>query len=118
MTFAATTFPSHEPPEQEQTAADDRPLSFSHVAVGGTFDRLHVGHRLLLAASALICTENIYIGVTGTHCSHPAYASVRCSPLAAEARRQVFTPTMVIWSLPDPVYSIEVTITYTAVRIG
>ena len=41
------------------------PLSFESVAVGGTFDRLHVGHRLLLAATALVSTKHVYIGVTG-----------------------------------------------------
>lgn len=38
---------------------------FAHVAVGGTFDRLHAGHRILLAASALLSTQHVYIGVTG-----------------------------------------------------
>ena len=40
-------------------------LAFEEVAVGGTFDRLHVGHRLLLAATALVCTRRVYVGVTG-----------------------------------------------------
>ncbi|EIE22114.1 Nucleotidylyl transferase [Coccomyxa subellipsoidea C-169] len=40
-------------------------LAFESVAVGGTFDRLHVGHRLLLAAAALVCTQHVYVGVTG-----------------------------------------------------
>ncbi len=38
---------------------------WGHVAVGGTFDRLHAGHRILLAAAALAATEAVYIGVTG-----------------------------------------------------
>lgn len=38
---------------------------FSHVALGGTFDRLHAGHRLLLAAAAAITSGNLYVGVTG-----------------------------------------------------
>ena len=67
VSTAAAEVSAHEPPEREPVPADDRPLSFAHVAVGGTFDRLHVGHRLLLAATALICTEKVYIGVTGTH---------------------------------------------------
>ena len=38
---------------------------FDQVAVGGTFDRLHAGHRLLLAASALAAEQRLFIGVTG-----------------------------------------------------
>ena len=38
-------------------------LSHASVAVGGTFDRLHAGHRLLLAATALVCSGTVYIGV-------------------------------------------------------
>lgn len=39
-------------------------LQFKAVAVGGTFDRLHAGHRLLLATTALVASERVYIGVT------------------------------------------------------
>ena len=46
-------------------APQEGSLAFEEVAVGGTFDRLHVGHRLLLAASALVCTRRVYVGVTG-----------------------------------------------------
>jgi pantetheine-phosphate adenylyltransferase len=35
------------------------------VAVGGTFDRLHAGHRLLLSAARYLCREHLYIGVSG-----------------------------------------------------
>lgn len=42
----------------------DGPLQFKTVAVGGTFDRLHAGHRLLLAATALVAKERIFVGVT------------------------------------------------------
>jgi hypothetical protein len=43
------------------------PLQFATVAVGGTFDRLHAGHRLLLAATALVATKTVFSGVTGGH---------------------------------------------------
>lgn len=40
------------------------PLVFNRVAVGGTFDRLHAGHRLLLAATALVSRRLIFVGIT------------------------------------------------------
>lgn len=39
--------------------------AFRKVAVGGTFDRLHAGHRLLLAATAAVSVEEVYVGITG-----------------------------------------------------
>ena len=41
------------------------PLDFAAGAVGGTFDRLHAGHRLLLATTALVVTTKIYVGIAG-----------------------------------------------------
>lgn len=41
------------------------PLSQRNVACGGTFDCMHAGHRLLLAATALASNERVLIGVTG-----------------------------------------------------
>lgn len=39
--------------------------SYSHVALGGTFDRLHNGHRKLLTLAASICTRRMTVGITG-----------------------------------------------------
>jgi phosphopantetheine adenylyltransferase len=38
---------------------------FTYAACGGTFDRLHSGHKLLLTTSALCATAKLRIGVTG-----------------------------------------------------
>lgn len=46
-------------------SGDDFFGRFSVVAVGGTFDRLHAGHRLLLTAAAWASSEKLWIGVTG-----------------------------------------------------
>ena len=37
---------------------------YSTVALGGTFDRMHSGHNLLLTYSAYLCSSRIIVGVT------------------------------------------------------
>jgi pantetheine-phosphate adenylyltransferase len=39
--------------------------SFGKVALGGTFDRLHNGHRKLLTLAACVCSGTLVIGITG-----------------------------------------------------
>lgn len=41
---------------------DDR--SFEHVVIGGTFDRLHAGHKILLVEAVLRAEKSLTIGVT------------------------------------------------------
>lgn len=38
---------------------------FAAVAVGGTFDHLHIGHKLLLTLAAFVCRTRLIVGVTG-----------------------------------------------------
>ncbi|KAK4529473.1 hypothetical protein CCYA_CCYA01G0330 [Cyanidiococcus yangmingshanensis] len=38
---------------------------WGRVAVGGTFDRMHAGHRLLLSAARYFCREHLYVGISG-----------------------------------------------------
>ncbi|KAJ8330709.1 hypothetical protein BDV3_002305 [Batrachochytrium dendrobatidis] len=44
--------------------ATDLPPVFGHVAVGGTFDYLHAGHRILLTCSAWLTSTRLICGVT------------------------------------------------------
>lgn len=71
---AATTTPSNAtPPPPTTTSAT--PFHFTRVSVGGTFDRMHAGHRLLLAVASAITPgatagtsparrPALYVGVT------------------------------------------------------
>ena len=65
MTESCAAEPVAEGPESSvNTLNPGDGLQFEHVAVGGTFDRLHAGHRILLAATALVSTRHVYIGIT------------------------------------------------------
>jgi pantetheine-phosphate adenylyltransferase len=42
------------------------PSTYPVVALGGTFDHLHAGHKILLSMAAWIADEKLIVGVTGT----------------------------------------------------
>ncbi|XP_054080645.1 bifunctional coenzyme A synthase isoform X2 [Rissa tridactyla] len=54
--------PDGEPPEEPGDPEEALP-DFSDVAVGGTFDRLHGAHRLLLSACCLLARHRLLAGV-------------------------------------------------------
>ena len=37
---------------------------YQSVVLGGTFDRIHAGHKILLTASLLRCRNKITVGIT------------------------------------------------------
>jgi hypothetical protein len=46
-------------------SCDTSPPSYPVVALGGTFDHLHAGHKILLSMAAWIASTKVIIGVTG-----------------------------------------------------
>jgi hypothetical protein len=48
-----------------ENKAPIEPRIFNRVAVGGTFDHLHAGHKILLTMTALLSTKSMVVGVTG-----------------------------------------------------
>ena len=45
-----------------QTKSTDK--VYNNVVLGGTFDRIHAGHKILLTTSLLRCKNEITIGIT------------------------------------------------------
>lgn len=43
------------------------PSTYPVIALGGTFDHLHSGHKILLSMSAWIAHEKVIVGTTGTY---------------------------------------------------
>lgn len=48
-------------------------VTFSSVCLGGTFDRLHLGHKALLSSAVSIATEKLVVGVTDGDMIKSAY---------------------------------------------
>ena len=73
--------PGPETPASTSTPTDDRklPPTYPVVALGGTFDHLHAGHKILLTMAASLCTSRLVVGVSGP--SLPSSSSP--SPLRA-----------------------------------
>lgn len=49
---------------KHSTTADKKLYHYKCSCLGGTFDRLHLGHRILLSACAHLTNEKVQIGVT------------------------------------------------------
>ncbi len=45
--------------------SDSKIGKYSNIVLGGTFDKIHVGHKILLSVSALLASERVVCGVTG-----------------------------------------------------
>lgn len=52
-------------PPQPNTGIDSLQRSYPVSALGGTFDYLHPGHKILLSMAAWITTSKLIVGVTG-----------------------------------------------------
>ena len=68
-TGASIPWPEHNEPDEKPTKRGNAKPHYS-VAVGGTFDHLHIGHKLLLTMTALVLESDhkprtLTVGITG-----------------------------------------------------
>jgi len=52
-------------PDPPTPPVNKEPSTYPVVALGGTFDHLHAGHKILLSMAAWIADTKIIVGVTG-----------------------------------------------------
>lgn len=50
--------------EGPDSLLDESEKKYNSVVLGGTFDRLHVGHKILLSEAALRAQKRLVVGVT------------------------------------------------------
>lgn len=55
---------NHDIPEDTESG-DDKPELYPVVALGGTFDHLHCGHKILLSMALWITADKLIVGITG-----------------------------------------------------
>lgn len=49
---------------KSESLLDESDRKYNSVVLGGTFDRLHVGHKILLSEAALRAQKRLVVGVT------------------------------------------------------
>ena len=64
-----TTPPVGQSVDTSLNASPSRPSTYPVVVLGGTFDHLHSGHKILLSMAAWIAHEKMIVGMTGMEAS-------------------------------------------------
>lgn len=59
----AIQFPNEKVPSSQTTAIIDQE-PYNDVVLGGTFDRIHVGHKILMSEACLRARNRVVVGVT------------------------------------------------------
>jgi len=50
--------------------------TYPAVCLGGTFDHVHVGHRILLSEACLLATQSVTVGVTDGPMNNSQFTSL------------------------------------------
>lgn len=71
-------------PENPQ---NDALQTYNEVVLGGTFDHIHSGHRLLLAVASLLCEERITIGLSDGPLLHRKFLKELIEPFQERRKK-------------------------------
>jgi pantetheine-phosphate adenylyltransferase len=93
-------------PALEGNTGPIEPLVFQRVAVGGTFDHLHAGHKILLTMTALLAKQSMVVGVTDD-----------CMLVKKKHRELIASTQQRVEFVKEYLYKVKRSITYVVVPI-
>lgn len=105
-THLLTSGDQTEQPALEGNTGPIEPLVFQRVAVGGTFDHLHAGHKILLTMTALLAKQSMVVGVTDD-----------CMLLKKKHRELIASTQQRVAFVKEYLYRVKRSITYEVVPI-
>ena len=90
-----TFLPSRPRPSPSPAIPQVRPSPrYPVVILGGTFDHLHAGHKILLSMAAWIATRKVIVGITGTPPVSPpllALNYLQSTPFSRRNQTRIFS---------------------------
>lgn len=87
--------------------SDSKGNGFNVVAVGGTFDYLHDGHKILLSVAAWVTKQELIIGVTGSELVQNKQYSDLIQPLSQRIRSVMDFVAMILPNKMFQIYEIN-----------
>ena len=74
---------------------------YANSILGGTFDHLHVGHKLMLTESVMLTRDSLLVGVTDGYCSFVKHSPSSSNQLECDA------PPLSVWHAIAPELSVR-----------
>ena len=100
----------HSGQDTEEAQESSTYLKYDEVCLGGTFDHMHLGHKLLLTQACMVTNKVLHVGVTSSallvkkkYAEHMESWEKRCHAVESFLKRLRPSLKVVVFELQDPV---------------